>query len=80
MWLMRRGVFAVRVIVCHWSRMRPVLSVSGKNGRDTPSERQCVGTMRALRSGVKKPPLEKNRVSLDGARDGCGHWNGASAS
>ena len=39
--------------------------------------RQRVGTKRALRSGVKKPPSAKKRVSR-GAAGGRGHWNGAS--
>ena len=28
-WLIRRGALPVRVIVCHWSRTRPVLRTSG---------------------------------------------------
>ena len=76
-----RALMPVRVIVCHWSRMRPVLSRNG-NASEVAS-RNAGGsgaTKRALRSGVKKPPAAKKRLSLGGSPARSGHWTGASVS
>ena len=62
-WPASRGDFAVRVMVCHWSRTRPVLSRSGQSplGAWTGS-RGAVAMKRARPSEWKKPPSAKKRV------------------
>ena len=51
----------VRVIVCHWSRTRPVLRRNGNAGC-TSAASGSGATKRALRSGVKKPPCPNSRA------------------
>ena len=62
LWRNRRGVFPVRVMVCHWSRSRPVISTSGQSGLvGLAGGRGGVGTMRARPVGVGKPPRPNRR-------------------
>ena len=52
----------LRVMVCHWSRMRPVFSRSGRPAVVSVRSAGISGaTKRALRSLVKKPPSAKKR-------------------
>ena len=59
-WLARRGLMPERVMVCHWSRTRPVLRRSGNC-----AERSRAGAGRPARPcapchhGVKKPPRRR---------------------
>ena len=58
-----RGLGPMRVMLCHWSRSRPVLRRNGNSA--LVGSRRMGGsgaTKRALRSGVKKPPPENNRA------------------
>ena len=79
-WPASRGDFAVRVMVCHWSRTRPVLSRIGQSplGAWTGS-RAAVAMKRARPSEWKKPPSAKKRV-LDGAPLRAGQTKGFSES
>ncbi len=62
MWVERRGERPVRVMVCHWSRTRPVLSTNGQSCDTTTESRGgAMATKRALRSLVKKPPSANRR-------------------
>ena len=71
-WL-RRGARPVRVIVCHWSRMRPVLRRE-RAGGDGLRARRSGASGRGGR-GVKKPPSAKKRSGPP-----TGHCTGAIAS
>ena len=71
----------VRVMVCHWSRMRPVLSRSGKSADVASFSAGGSGAMKRPRwSGVKKPPWAKKRCSAGAVPARSGHCTGASAS
>lgn len=74
-WLSRADV-PERVIVCHWSRIRPVFGRNGWSGVVCAMGARWVrGSMRALRSEVKNWPSLKNRppdLRADkGQRVGC---------
>ena len=61
-----RGLRPVRVMVCHWSRMRPVLSTERKASRERRL-RSAGGSgaiSRALPFGVKNRPSAKSRWRL----------------
>jgi hypothetical protein len=63
----------VRVMVCHWSRTRPVLSQNGNSCDVTARGAGGSGAMkRALRSGVKKLP-SANRRAFGEPYAGTGH-------
>ncbi len=78
-WLISDGARPVRVMVCHWSRTRPVFSsnppVAAHGGPGTR-----VGTNRARPSGVGNPPWANSRPPSLDAPAGSGQRNGCSAS
>ena len=59
----RRGDSPVRVMVCHWSRTRPVLSTNGHvvETRRRRAAAAAMATKRALPSRVKKRPSANRR-------------------
>ena len=76
-----RGLRPVRVMVCHWSRTRPVLSTNGNSFETLARSAGGSGAMkRALRSGVKKPPSAKKRDSAQRRACAPATANGSSAS
>ncbi len=57
------GLMPVRVMVCHWSRMRPVFNRSGRPSLISVRNTGRSGaTKRPLRSLVKNSPPAKNRL------------------
>ena len=76
----RRTDFPVRVIVCHWSRTRPVFSLSGRSASGAcMGGRGTVAIKRARRSPWKKPPSAKKRPP-GATPERAGHTKGASLS
>ncbi len=60
----RRGTRPVRLMVCHWSRSRPVLSSMGNRSLcSAASPRGVTATKRARPSGVENPPFPNSRPS-----------------
>ena len=79
-WAASRGLAPLRVIVCHWSRTRPVLRRNGYAASTLDLSTGGSGAMNcARRSGVKKPPAAKKRIAPFPAA-GTGHCTGSSAS
>src|SRR5581483_6719919 len=75
----RRGESPVRVIVCHWSRMRPVLRRKGQASEvEALSRGGATAMKRALPSRVRKPP-DANRRAVGDPPARSGHWKGARA-
>ncbi|CAH0222874.1 hypothetical protein ROS9278_02453 [Roseomonas sp. CECT 9278] len=59
-WAISRGSVPVRVMLCHWSRNRPVSRRNGKSGQTSSTgARKGVGTRRAR--GASVPPSAKKR-------------------
>ncbi len=81
-WAERRALLPVRVIVCHWSRMRPVLRREGiggaRYGWTRPARRRRSAPCH--RDDRKLPLAKKRRRPCSSSPAGCGHWKGASAS
>ena len=78
----RRGLLAVRVIVCQWSRTRPVLRTSGKfacrrasRARGGSRDEAALAVRR-----VEAPVGEEARLVRRALALARGHWTGASAS
>ena len=72
------GESPVRVMVCHWSRTRPVLSTNG-HAFETAAQQARLGDRprsAPCRPAVKKPPSANRRCRRSLRPRDSGHWNG----